>query len=205
MPKLIEEGHIYIAQPPLYKVKKGKSERYLNNDAQRELYLMEMALEDARLVPGAGGKGICGAELRALADVYIVSQRARQALSKRYRHAVIEGMQIFRPFETDMNRDKERTRAWFRALSEQIGIATGAACIAESFTLAKTGEHGGRITLYVHGVEITNIFAAEFFSSREYQDLIGMQRTLGIDKDARMEKADFSMPIDSIKDRKSVV
>ena len=199
MLKLIEGGHIYIAQPPLYKVKKGKSERYLNNDAQRELFLMEMALEDARLVPGVGGKAISGAELRSMADVYIVSQRARQALSKRYRHEIIETMQVFRPFETDMHRDKERTRAWFRALSEQIGIATGAACIAETFTLAKTGEHGGRITMYVHGVEITNIFAAEFFSSREYQDLVGMQRTQNITKDARMEKADLSMPIDSIK------
>ena len=199
MPKLVEEGHIYIAQPPLYKVKKGKVERYLNNNAQRELYLMEMALEEARLIIGAGGKEISGTELRALADVYIVSQRARQALCKRYRQEIIENMQVFRMFDVEMHRDKERTRSWFRALSEQIGITTGAACIAETFTLAKTGEHGGRITMYIHGVEITNIFAAEFFSSREYQDLVGMQKTQSIAKGARMEKADHSMPIDSIK------
>jgi DNA gyrase subunit B len=199
MLKLIEGGHIYIAQPPLYKVKKGKSERYLNNDAQRVLYLMEMALEDARLIPGSDSKAICGEELRALADVYVVSQRARQALCKRYRHEIIDTMQVFRPFETDAYRDKERTRAWLRALSEQIGITAGAACIAETFMLAKTGEHGGRITLSVHGVEITNIFVPEFFSSREYQDLVGLQRAVSTGKDARVEKGDISVPIDSIK------
>jgi DNA gyrase subunit B len=199
MLKLIEGGHIFIAQPPLYKVRKGKSERYLNNDAQRELYVMEMALEDACLVPGSGIKPISGEGLRALADVYLVSERARQALGKRYRQEIIDSMQDFRPHVMDMVKDKDQTRAWFRALSEHVGSTTGAACIAETFMLAKTGEHGGRITLSVHGVEVTNIFSPEFFSSREYQDLVGLQRAVNIGKDARMDKGEHSVPVDSVK------
>ena len=199
MPKLIEEGHIYIAQPPLYKVKKGKAERYLNNDAQRDRYLMEMALDDAHLLPEAGGKPISGDELQTLADAYIVSRHARQALCKRYRQEIIDTMQIFSPIAVEVARDKERIKAWFRALCEQIEAMYGSACIAEIFTLAKTGEHGGRITINIHGIEVMNIFAPEFFSSREYLDLTRPQRLKVIGAGAKMERSELSIPIDSLK------
>ena len=59
MPEIIEAGHLYIAQPPLYRVKRGNAERYLKNDAQLEDYLIASGLEDARLI-GADGAVVRG-------------------------------------------------------------------------------------------------------------------------------------------------
>ena len=74
MPEIIEAGHLYIAQPPLYRVKRGNAERYLKNDAQLEDYLIASGLEDARLT-GADGAAFEGEALARLVD------KARQASS----------------------------------------------------------------------------------------------------------------------------
>jgi DNA gyrase subunit B len=69
MPALVERGHIYIAQPPLYKVKAGKDERYLKDDAEEAQYMMQMALNDAELKPAEGAAPISGEALAELAPV----------------------------------------------------------------------------------------------------------------------------------------
>ena len=199
MPELIERGHVYIAQPPLYKVKKGKTERYLSNEAQRDLYLMELALEDARLIPGAAQAPIKGEELRKLADAYIASRLAMQSLIKRYRIEVISVMQFLPALSRQKCKDKARVESWFASLAKRIQSQHGMHCTTEVFVSAKGDEYGGRITMWVHGVEMTNIFSPEFFASREYQDLTRLLETGELGDSARMERADQSIAIDSIK------
>lgn len=195
MPKLIEDGHIYIAQPPLYKVKKGKTERYLNNDAQREAFLLELALEEASLTPATDKTPVAGDELRALADAYMISRQARQVLGKRYRPEIIDTMQVFRPLEPEQGRDKNEFKNWFRSLCEEITSQCGIPCIAEIFTLARSGEHGGRVTMSVHGIEITNILPPEFFQGREYQDLVKLGRAVELHEGAQVRRGDQSTPV----------
>ena len=57
MPQIIENGYLYIAQPPLFKVKKGKTEKYIQNEAEMQSMLFELASEDLSIVKGPGGKG----------------------------------------------------------------------------------------------------------------------------------------------------
>lgn len=199
MPELIERGHIYIAQPPLYKIKKGKSERYLNNETQREAFMLELALEDARLNYGAGDSAITGEGLKPLAEAYIAARRAQQALSKRHRPEVIDVMQALEPPTQEQLKDKEQMKAWFRRLCDLLLERTGINSLAEIYTLAKTGEHGGRITVHVHGVEITDVFTPEFFLSRDYTDLTGLLTAHKLFSGARMERGDQSIMIDNLK------
>jgi DNA gyrase subunit B len=84
MPELVEGGHIYIAQPPLYKIKYGKSERYLKDDQALNQFLLSLALDGASLVPRLGAEAIAGGALEALAREYLLAE----AVIKRLAHMI---------------------------------------------------------------------------------------------------------------------
>lgn len=84
MPELIQRGHVYVAQPPLYKVKKGKQEQYVKDDETLEGYLLQTALEDAALFPGEGELPITGIALEKIAKQYREVIKVIRRLSKRY-------------------------------------------------------------------------------------------------------------------------
>ncbi len=81
MPELVERGYIYIAQPPLYKVKHGKTERYLKDDQEYNQFLLNMALDEAVLTPRAGADGISGPALEALARSWLATEAVIDRLS----------------------------------------------------------------------------------------------------------------------------
>ena len=198
MPELIERGHVYIAQPPLYKIKKGKAERYLNNEAQRDQYLMELALEGAKLVPH--GKGpVAGEELQQVANAYINSRIAQQILNKRYRPEIISAMQSTASLSLEKCKDRDRVNTWFKNICDCIVAEGGIKCRSEIFVTTKGDEYGGKVTMQVHGVEITNIFSPEFFASREYQDLVGLYEQHVLADGSRMERGDQVVKINSLK------
>ncbi|GAB1394775.1 DNA topoisomerase (ATP-hydrolyzing) subunit B [Rhodocyclaceae bacterium] len=81
MPELVEGGHIYIAQPPLYKIKHGKSERYIKDDSELNQYLLTLALDGAVLTPKLGAAAIEGSALEELAKSYLTSEAVIRRLS----------------------------------------------------------------------------------------------------------------------------
>ena len=89
MPQLIERGHIYIAQPPLYKVKRGQSEQYLKDERAREEYLVDCGLENA-LLRIADGQERAAVDLRALVDEARLVRQVLAMLHSRYDHSVVE-------------------------------------------------------------------------------------------------------------------
>ncbi|MFM2052686.1 MAG: hypothetical protein RL456_723, partial [Pseudomonadota bacterium] len=81
MPDLVERGHIYIAQPPLYKVKHGKQEQYLKDGHELDGYLVKVALDGAVVDPGEGREAIRGEALGALAARYMAATNVIDRLS----------------------------------------------------------------------------------------------------------------------------
>ncbi len=81
MPQLIERGYVYIAQPPLYKVKHGKTERYLKDDQEYNQFLLNMALDEAVLTPRAGADAISGPALENLARSWLATEAVIERLS----------------------------------------------------------------------------------------------------------------------------
>ena len=98
MPDLIERGHVYIAQPPLYKMKIGKEERYLKDDHERDQFMLGQALVDAVLVPRDGAAAIEGEALAQLARSYLLSEAVISRLARIYDaevlHVLLTGTSI---------------------------------------------------------------------------------------------------------------
>ncbi|MCR2747354.1 DNA topoisomerase (ATP-hydrolyzing) subunit B [Limnobacter parvus] len=98
MPELVEHGHIYIAQPPLYKVKHGKDERYLKDDQEEAQYMLGIALEKAALIPGEGKDPIKGETLEELARQFVTVEAVVRRLSRMIDpdvlNALVEGVEL---------------------------------------------------------------------------------------------------------------
>ena len=92
MPLLVERGHIYIAQPPLYKVKHGRDERYLKDDVEEASYMMQIALNDAALVPTENAPAISGDALSELVRKYNTANAIIRRLSRAIDHAALSAI-----------------------------------------------------------------------------------------------------------------
>ncbi len=92
MPELVERGHIYIAQPPLYKVKQGKEERYLKDDHELNEYLLQSGLKGAQLVTQEGGAVLADDSLRSMAKEMFLTEAVIKRLSPLYEEAVLRAL-----------------------------------------------------------------------------------------------------------------
>ena len=94
MPELIERGHIYIAQPPLYKIKHGKSERYIKDDHELKEYLLKLALDDAELYPAANAKPLNKEALEQVAKQYFLAEAVIDRMSRLIDPAVLQALLV---------------------------------------------------------------------------------------------------------------
>lgn len=198
--ELVERGHIYIAQPPLYKVKKGKQERYLKDDADREAYLLELAMENSGLYPGGDKAAIENEALKQMVDLYISMNRAYDRLCKLYHPSIIDAIRYMPEItETDCA-DEAAVKNWF---SELTGILNNddANVTKYSFEVfeANDGLFGAKVSLIIHGIESSNIFMHEFFSSENYKKLCALEKALVLDKGAYIQRSERKQVITSSK------
>jgi len=115
MPQLVEGGHVYIAQPPLYKIKHGRSELYIKDDHALNQHLLTLALTDAALVPSAGAAAIEGEALGELARAYLLSEAVIKRLADFIESGVLHAM-LARNIAVDLA-DEPAAQASARALA----------------------------------------------------------------------------------------
>lgn len=92
MPELVKRGYIYIAQPPLYKVKVGREERYLKDDVEEAQFMMQLALKDAELIPAKDATPIRGEELSEMARQYVQADGVIARLTRIFDVAALSAM-----------------------------------------------------------------------------------------------------------------
>ena len=169
---------MYIAQPPLYKVKKGKQERYVKDDAELDLFLMELALEDASVAIGSNGERVEGNRLQDLARDYLSLIGIMKRLSKRVFPDVLETMVAVPLLEGAALEATEAVDSWFQYLHEALNTRSSSNDSYET-EVHGNGQGGFRATLraVVHGVESERILGEEFFRSAEYRNLVRLGKT----------------------------
>jgi len=171
MPQLVEHGHIYIAQPPLYKVKQGKEETYLKDDIELAQYMAALALKDAQLVPAEGAAPIEGAALAELARQYqlanAVVERLARVIDRPALQAVMSGVEL------DLD-SAAATEASALRLAAVLGNSTVHIHAQHD---DKTDKPLLRIERHHHGNIRASVIDADFVHGADYAALIGAAKT----------------------------
>ncbi len=173
MPELIERGHIYIAQPPLYKVKKGKQEHYVKDDAELTAYLLTLALDNAALHVTEDAPAIAGVQLESLARKYMQVMAMLRRLARRYDPALLEKLIYIQRLNDESIRNRERMDAWYGELVQRLNAEQPAGTHYQ-ITLQNNpdGEtFDARIVRRTHGIVHEHVLTSEFFDSAEYLSL----------------------------------
>jgi DNA gyrase subunit B len=171
MPEIIERGHVYIAQPPLYKAKKGKAERYVKDDRELDAYFMDLALDGTEVLR-SDGHVITPDELRGIADAYLQLEAIRSRLANRLFPSILDALPKLARVTTELLADQEAVHAWLLALERELN--GGDEAFGEFDVTAFIREDGAfaaRVRTIQHGVEADRILGEELFRSGEYKHL----------------------------------
>ncbi|NND43958.1 MAG: DNA topoisomerase (ATP-hydrolyzing) subunit B [Xanthomonadales bacterium] len=170
MPELIERGHIYIGQPPLYKIKQGKQEVYLKDDAELNEYLLSRALDNAALAYATETPPLSGEGLESLMREYMAAQASIGRLAKRHDPVFLSKLIDFERFSSEWKQPE--IERWCAGLVARMNTETPPSIHYELH--ARKGEEGVDLALerVTHGVRDERVISRDFFRSPEYR-LIG--------------------------------
>jgi len=173
MPELIERGHIYIAQPPLYKLKRGKQEHYVKDDGELNSMLLASAISEAALYAAPGAAPIQGATLESLALHYTEANLLIQRLARRYDADVLRTLMMTERIAPAALEETESRRQWAQRLEQQLKklVNGGAKYSVRATHGAEGADPSLTVTREHHGAQSTKTLHAGFFRSPEYERL----------------------------------
>jgi DNA gyrase subunit B len=165
MPELVENGHIYIAQPPLYKVKQGRDERYLKDEHELDEYLLNSALRDAILVTREGGDILKDDALNSIAKQMVLTEAVIRRIANLYDESVLRAIQdlgdIDLSTEAAANQVAEKLRPILGAVGSEVIVAQD----------TETSAYRLEVNKYVHGNLQSCVIDAEFIGSGDYRQI----------------------------------
>jgi DNA gyrase subunit B len=179
MPILIERGHIYIAQPPLYKVKKGKQETYVKDDLELDALLLSTAVDGAALHVTADAPPLSGLGLESLARKYVEVQAIVRRWARRYDERFLEQLLYVPALSTESFDRIDTLRDWCRNLEMRLNTLDD---VSRRYrvTVETMASGGHRVNLrrLEHGLTSEKHIPREFFDSAEYLRIAELAQTL---------------------------
>jgi DNA gyrase subunit B len=202
MPILIERGHIYIAQPPLYKVKKGKQETYVKDDMELNAVLLNTAVEGAALHVNAEAPPLSGLSLESLARKYVEVQSIVTRWARRYDGRFLEQL-LYVPKLTPEAFDRiDVLRDWCRNLEQRLNSLDDASrryrVVVDTLP---AGGHRINLQRFEHGLTSEKHVPREFFDSAEYLRIAELAETLSdlIGPGGFVQRGDDKLEVTSFK------
>lgn len=180
MREIIERGHVFIAMPPLYKVKRGKQEQYLKDEKAKEAYLTQAALEGAQLYVNAQAPAIKDSALETMVKEYQTVMAMIDRLSRAYPARVLVQMIRNVTLKPEHLTDESAVTRWVERLGSGLSVDTRTGT-KYSFSVTRDSERGfylPKVTIYVHGMPHEHVFGHEFFESPAYKAIARMGESL---------------------------
>jgi DNA gyrase subunit B len=200
MPALIERGHVYIAQPPLYKVKRGKQEYYVKDDNELNRLLLSTALENAALHVAADAPAISPESLERLARQYMEVNGIIQRWGRLYDERLLREMMWVPRITAEQLEDSGFLRRWIADLTARLARENGTVA-RYSIDLIRDSENPTAFHLAIgrthHGVTMTRIIQREFFESAEYRRIamLGLEMAELMGSGAHVRRGEQTLPI----------
>ncbi|MBN3854377.1 MULTISPECIES: DNA topoisomerase (ATP-hydrolyzing) subunit B [unclassified Paraburkholderia] len=199
MPEMIERGYVYIAQPPLYKLKAGKDERYLKDDADLNAHMLRLALNGSELVPTEGATAIAGDALGELARSYQLARGVVDRLSRLYDvralEAIMDGVAIDLSSEASTEASAHALEAQLRddPLKPEVSVVAMYDPVREQRSLRVERTHHGNVKV--------SVIDEEFQLTADYQQLVNTANTFKglIGKNAFIKRGERSMAVNDFK------
>lgn len=201
MPELIERGYVYIAQPPLYKVKKGKQEQYIKDEDAMNQYQVALALDNASLHVNAEAPALAGEALEKLVQQYNAGIKLADRMSRRYPSALVHEL-IYTPRLTaEQCHDAATVEAWTKQLVEQLN-AKEVGASQYSFEVEQHEELGlnlPKIIVRTHGVTHDYALSIDLLNSKEYGKLADLSEALDglLEEGAYIKRGERTQPVSS--------
>ncbi|MEK6789004.1 MAG: DNA topoisomerase (ATP-hydrolyzing) subunit B [Pseudomonadota bacterium] len=203
MPEIIDRGYIYIAQPPLYKVKKGKQEQYLKDDAAMEVYLTSVALDNAELRVNPDAPAVSGLALEALINQYREFCVLQDRLQRRYPNLLLEQMLKLPTLLPAALSDASLVTAWAEKLQAALTLAADPSqrFLVQTIDDPEHQRFYPQVELMAHGVPYSYPLSYDFFSSSEYRQVDALARALDglIEPGALIKRGEREMKVDTFK------
>ena len=198
MKELVERGHIYIAQPPLYKVKKGKQERYLKDEAEREEYLLNLAMDNSGLYLHEGSPPIKGEALENLSSQFLRVMAMIGRLSQRYDAEVLESL-LFTSMGFVDEFTGSNVEQWLGNACDALNIKFNGTRNYQA-TLKNDSDEAWlvEVVIHLHGVDNIQNYNKDLFMSPELQALIKVNQELDglLTKDSWIQRGERKQPVE---------
>ncbi len=180
MPELIERGHVYIGLPPLYKLKQGKQELYLKDDAALNAYLISSAVDNAELMADPSAPAITGERLEKLLRDYQAALDQIERLGHRFDTSVLAALLEHAPIAPELWADAAAMQAWLDGVAGKLA-ASGLGKPRYRLALRPAeGEHPAAIEVVrdQHGLSHTLLLPRPFFAGAEFRPILNVSQQL---------------------------
>lgn len=203
MPELVERGYIYIAQPPLYKVKRGRQEQYVKDDAELTEYLMQLALADCGLHVAEDAPALSGEALESLVRRFMRVSELIRLLARRYDPDVLEALTRLPPLLEDQLADEPALQRWLDMLQQELNqdLPPGTSYEIEVARGPDGGFQSANVLKRMHGLVHPTRLPLTFFLSSEYEAIKSLAAEMAdlLHPGAYIRKGERRQPIGSLK------
>lgn len=203
MSELLQRGYIYIAQPPLYKVKRGKQENYLKDDEALATYLTQSALEEASFHVSAEAPPIAGTALETLVEQHRLVHAIAKRLARRFNETVLQTMVYMPILSVDDLKNETKIKNWCQQLETALDLKAqkGQHYQVELLTHHETMTHLPRVTLSQHGLSNGFVLNEDFFAAKDYKEIAKLGNALQglIGEGAYVQRGERKKEIDTFE------